>query len=136
MGLKILATSYGYNRKHKYKQKDEGMIEMETKIFNELIKLSIPCHVKGFDYLQDAVLFTIENPVKYQKITKNLYPDIAEKYNDKPSRVERAMQHAIQSALNDMDNDLKNAYFGRHQTITNGMFVSTVAKRLQIENNL
>lgn len=109
---------------------------MKTKIFNELIRLSVSCNLKGFDYLMDAILFNIQNPEKYREISKNVYPEIAKKYGDSHVRVERAMRHAIQSALNDMDNDLKNAYFGRHQTITNGMFVSTVAKRLQIENNL
>lgn len=69
--------------------------ELELLITKALHLLGIPAHIKGYRYLREAIIMTINDPKATDLITKNLYPSIAKRYATTPSRVNRAIDHAI-----------------------------------------
>lgn len=68
------------------------------KIVDYLLDCGVKPHNKGFSYLYEAISMIIKNNYKMPKITREMYPYIAEKYNDTPSRVERSCRHSIQTS--------------------------------------
>ncbi len=110
---------------------------IEIEITTLLHDMGVPTHVKGYQYLRDALLRTLANPQLLECVTKELYPKIAEKYNTTPSRVERAIRHAIELAWDRGNVDLMTEYFG--YTInqekgkpTNNAFIATVTDRIRL----
>ena len=106
-----------------------------TKILHEL---GIPSHIKGYQYIRDSIFMIYENPDLIGGITKELYPDIAKKYNTTMSRVERAIRHAIEVSWNRGDWDLMEDIFGHSVDIdkakpTNSEFIVTVADKMRLE---
>ena len=78
-----------------YFEVDFNNYELELLITKVLHLLGIPAHIKGYRYLREAIITTINNPKATDLITKNLYPDIAKMYATTPSRVSRAIDHAV-----------------------------------------
>ena len=74
--------------------------QIEEKITNIFITVGIPAHIKGYQFLREAIKLAIANPEIINSITKKLYPTIAEKYSTSASKVERAIRHAIEVAWN------------------------------------
>ena len=74
--------------------------QIEEKITNIFITVGIPAHIKGYQFLREAIKLAIANPEIINSITKKLYPTIAEKYDTSASKVERAIRHAIEVAWN------------------------------------
>lgn len=110
---------------------------IEIEITTLLHDMGVPTHVKGYQYLRDALLRTLANPQLLECVTKELYPKIAEKYNTTPRRVERAIRHAIELAWDRGNVDLMTEYFG--YTInqekgkpTNNAFIATVTDRIRL----
>lgn len=106
-----------------------------TKILHEL---GIPSHIKGYQYIREGISILYERPEVIGGITKELYPDIAGKYNTTVSRVERAIRHAIEVSWNRGDWDLMEEIFGHSVDIdkakpTNSEFIVTVADKLRLE---
>lgn len=106
-------------------------------VTNKLLEIGVPAHVKGYQYLRDAVITVIHDPDMINAMTKCLYPDIATKYNSTPSRVERAIRHAIEIAFSRGDNQKLHQFFG--YTIqsnkgkpTNSEFIALMADHLSI----
>jgi len=114
-------------------------LEIEvTKVIHEI---GVPAHVKGYQYLRDAIMLVIEEINYLGAVTKELYPAIAQKYDTTPSRVERAIRHAIELAWDRGDIDRINKFFG--YTIngekgkpTNSEFIAIIADRLRLENKV
>jgi two-component system response regulator (stage 0 sporulation protein A) len=114
-------------------------LEVEvTKIIHEI---GVPAHVKGYQYLRDAIMLVVEEINYLGAVTKELYPTIAKKYDTTPSRVERAIRHAIELAWDRGDIDKINKFFG--YTIsgekgkpTNSEFIAIIADRLRLENKV
>ncbi|MGI5911128.1 MAG: sporulation transcription factor Spo0A [Syntrophomonadaceae bacterium] len=114
-------------------------LEVEvTKIIHEI---GVPAHVKGYQYLRDAIMLVVEEINYLGAVTKELYPTIAQKYDTTPSRVERAIRHAIELAWDRGDIDKINKFFG--YTIsgekgkpTNSEFIAIIADRLRLENKV
>lgn len=112
-----------------------SMGEKVSKIF---INVGIPPHIKGYTFLREGVLMAIDQPDVINNITKKLYPSIGEKYNTTPSKVERAIRHAIEVAWNrgriDAINNILGvrAYVGGDKP-TNGEFIALVADRMMLE---
>ena len=77
---------------------DYDTLNLEIEIVNMLHKLGIPANIKGYRYLQDAIKMVVNNVKLLDTITKELYPSVAEKNNTTPTRVERAIRHAIEVA--------------------------------------
>lgn len=106
-----------------------------------LHQMGVPAHIKGYQYLRDAIIFVIEDINLLGAVTKELYPMIAEKYNTTASRVERAIRHAIELAWDRGNIDLMNKYFGYTIDVergkpTNSEFIAMIADRLKMANRL
>ena len=114
-------------------------ITIEEKISEIFISIGIPPHIKGYAYLREGIKMTIENPSVINAVTKVLYPSIAKKFQTTPSKVERAIRHAIEVAWNRERIDAINAIFGARIYLgtikpTNSEFIALVADKLILEN--
>ena len=111
---------------------------LDEKIANLFISVGIPAHIKGYQFLREAIKMTIETPDIINSITKRLYPGIAEHYQTSPSKVERAIRHAIEVAWNRGKIENINNVFGikiysPNDKPTNGEFIALVADKLLLE---
>lgn len=114
-------------------------ITIEEKISEIFISIGIPPHIKGYGYLREGIKMTIERPYIINSVTKELYPSIAKKFSTTPSKVERAIRHAIEVAWNRGRIDAINAIFGARiylgtEKPTNSEFIALVADKLILEN--
>lgn len=108
---------------------------MEKKIFELLNKIGCPCHIKGRVYIETAINIVFENGD--MPITKELYPKIAKIHNTTPSRVERAIRHAIKASFTNGDPNIHEKVFGntislQNSKVTNHSFVCGVVKFLKL----
>ena len=109
-----------------------------TKLLHEL---GMPSHIKGYEYIREGIMMLYNDPSIIGGITKELYPEIAEKYNTSVSRVERAIRHAIEVSWNRGNLDLMEEVFGHSVDYdkakpTNSEFIVTVADKLKLEYQL
>lgn len=107
-----------------------------TKILHEL---GIPSHIKGYQYIREGISIIFERPETIGGITKELYPELASKFDTTVSRVERAIRHAIEVSWNRGDWELMEEIFGHSVDIdkakpTNSEFIVTVADKLRLEH--
>ncbi len=111
---------------------------LDEKISKIIISVGIPPHIRGYGYLREGVKMAVNEPEIINSITKQLYPKIGEKYHTTPSKVERAIRHAIEVAWNrgriDSINSLLGvrAYVGSEKP-TNGEFIALVADKMLLE---
>lgn len=117
------------NNKNKY---------LEEKITNIFITVGIPAHIKGYQYLREAIKLSIDNPEIINSITKKLYPSIAKAYETSASKVERAIRHAIEVAWNrgkieNINNVFQIKVYNSNEKPTNGEFIALVADKMIIE---
>lgn len=112
--------------------------DMECVVTEIIHQIGIPAHIKGYHYLRTAIMLSVEDPDMINCITKLLYPTVARMYETTPSRVERAIRHAIEIAWDRGDVDTLNSYFG--YTIhtsrgkpTNSEFVALIADKLRLK---
>ena len=80
------------------KNDDENKSNLEAAVTNIIHEVGVPAHIKGYQFLREAIIMSVKNIDMINQITKQLYPDIAVKYGTTPSRVERAIRHAIEVA--------------------------------------
>lgn len=111
---------------------------LEEKISNVFITVGIPAHIKGYQFLREAIKMAIEEPDIINSITKQLYPSIAARFSTSASKVERAIRHAIEVAWNRGKIENINALFGikvynSNEKPTNGEFIALVADKMLIE---
>lgn len=111
---------------------------LEEKISNIFITVGIPAHIKGYQFLREAIKMAIDTPDIINSITKKLYPSIAEKFDTSSSKVERAIRHAIEVAWNRGKIENINSIFGlkvytSNDKPTNGEFIALVADKMIIE---
>lgn len=126
-----------------YKVKTNKIIDifqnkLEISITRMLHELGMPSHIKGYQYIRDGIVMIYNNPDIIGGITKELYPDVATKYNTTVSRVERAIRHAIEVSWNRGNWDLMEEIFGHSVDIdkakpTNSEFIVTIADKLRLE---
>ena len=114
---------------------------IETEITNIIHEIGVPAHIKGYLYLREAIKMVIENVELLGAVTKELYPSIAKKFNTTPSRVERAIRHAIEVAWSRGKVDTINQLFGYtvHNTKgkpTNSEFIAMIADKLRLEHSM
>lgn len=110
---------------------------LEVEVTSLLHDMGVPAHVKGYQYLRDAILMILEDSHLLSGITKDLYPKIALKYDTTPSRVERAIRHAIELAWGRGNIDLMTEYFGYTINLekgkpTNSEFIAMVSDRIRL----
>ncbi len=111
---------------------------MESEVTNIIHEIGIPAHIKGYLYIRDAIIMVTNKVELLSAITKELYPGIATKYKTTPSRVERAIRHAIEVAWNRGNIELINNVFGHTVSQergkpTNSEFIAMVADKLRME---
>ena len=116
------------------RDKDRGQDAKVTAMMHEL---GIPAHIKGYHYLRDAIVMVVDRVDLLSKITKELYPTIAQKYLTTPSRVERAIRHAIEVAWDRGNMDFIQRVFGHTISQEKGKptkseFIAMVADRLRL----
>lgn len=111
---------------------------LQKSITNTLHELGVPSHIKGYQYIREGITLVYQNPELVGGITKELYPEIAKKYETTVSRVERAIRHAIEVSWNRGNWQLMEEIFGHSVDIdkakpTNSEFIVTVADKLRLE---
>ena len=111
---------------------------LDEQITNLFLTLGIPAHIKGYQFLRDAILLAVEDHEYINAVTKRLYPEIAKRNGTTASRVERAIRHAIEVAWDRGDVDTLNSYFG--YTIhnlrgkpTNSEFIAMIADKIRLD---
>lgn len=114
-------------------------VTLEERISDIFIAIGIPPHIKGYGYLREGIKMTVERPYVINNVTKELYPGVAQVYKTSPSKVERAIRHAIEVAWNRGRIDAINAVFGTRVYLgsekpTNSEFIALVADKLILEN--
>ena len=111
---------------------------IQVSITKMLHELGIPSHIKGYQYLREAITVIFERPETIGGITKELYPELANKFDTTVSRVERAIRHAIEVSWNRGNWDYMEELFGHSVDIdkakpTNSEFVVTLADKLRLD---
>ena len=110
---------------------------LETMVTEIIHEIGIPAHIKGYQYIREAIILTVRDMDLINAVTKALYPMVAKRYNTTPSRVERAIRHAIEVAWDRGDIEVLQKYFGYTVSNikgkpTNSEFVALIADRLQL----
>ncbi len=111
---------------------------MESRITQIMRDVGVPAHIKGYQYMRDAVLLVIEDLELISSVTKRLYPELARRYKTTPSRVERAIRHAIEVAWTRGQVDTIHDLFGytintKKGKPTNSEFIAMIADKLRLE---
>ena len=119
-------------------QRTRRVRSLDEKIANLFISVGIPAHIKGYQFLREAIKITVDDPEIINSITKRLYPSIAEAFNTTPSKVERAIRHAIEVAWNRGKIENINQIFGMriysaNEKPTNGEFIALIADKMLLE---
>ncbi len=111
---------------------------LESDVTNVIHEIGVPAHIKGYHYLRDAIIMSVNDTEMLNSITKQLYPTIAKRHKTTPSRVERAIRHAIEVAWSRGKMDTIDELFG--YTIhggkgkpTNSEFVALIADKIRLE---
>ncbi len=117
----------------------KGKVKCDQRISEIFMTVGIPAHIKGYQFLREAVKMAIETPDIINSITKRLYPEVAKKFDTSPSKVERAIRHAIEVAWNKGRIESVNSIFGvkvysSNEKPTNGEFIALVADKMLLEN--
>lgn len=121
-------------------EKEAGKRErcLETDVTNIIHEVGVPAHIKGYQYLRDAIIMSVEDAEMLNSITKILYPMIAKRHQTTPSRVERAIRHAIEVAWSRGKMDTIDALFG--YTVSNGKgkptnseFIALITDKIRLE---
>lgn len=119
-------------------KKQDALPDIEMMVTDIIHEIGIPAHIKGYQYLRFAIIMVIDDLDIINSITKELYPTVAKEFNTTPSRVERAIRHAIEVAWDRGDTDVLNSFFG--YTIanskgkpTNSEFIAMIADKLRLQ---
>ncbi len=126
------------NRVREKKNIDFHHNNLQISISKILHELGIPSHIKGYQYIREGISIIYESPEIIGGITKELYPELALKFDTTVSRVERAIRHAIEVSWNRGNWDLMEDIFGHSVDIdkakpTNSEFIVTIADKLRLE---
>ncbi len=111
---------------------------LEALVTNVIHEVGVPAHIKGYQYLREAIIMVVNDIDVINQITKSLYPKIANKFSTTPSRVERAIRHAIEVAWGRGQQDVVENIFGYTISAakgkpTNSEFIAMIADKLRLE---
>lgn len=120
------------------KSQEKGSNDLEVVVSEIMHQIGVPAHIKGYQYLREAIILSINNTEMMGSVTKLLYPTVAKTFKTTSSRVERAIRHAIEVAWDRGDVDVLSSYFG--YTIqssrgkpTNSEFIAMIADKLRLQ---
>lgn len=111
--------------------------DLEKDVTDMIHEIGVPAHIKGYQYLREAIMMSVEDNEMLNSITKILYPSIAKKYQTTPSRVERAIRHAIEVAWSRGKMETLDSLFGYTINIgkgkpTNSEFIALIADKIRL----
>ena len=111
---------------------------LEALVTNIIHEVGVPAHIKGYQYLREAIMMVVNDIDVINQITKSLYPQIADRFDTTPSRVERAIRHAIEVAWGRGQQDVVENIFGYTISAakgkpTNSEFIAMIADKLRLE---
>jgi two-component system response regulator (stage 0 sporulation protein A) len=114
-----------------------GRQNLESLVTSIIHEIGVPAHIKGYQYLREAIIIAVNDMDVINAVTKVLYPEVAKRFNTTPSRVERAIRHAIEVAWDRGDLETLQKYFGYTVSNakgkpTNSEFIAMIADRLQL----
>lgn len=114
-----------------------GQSNLEMEVTEIIHQIGVPAHIKGYQYLRDAILMAIEDGEIINAVTKRLYPAVAKRHGTTSSRVERAIRHAIEVAWDRGDVDTLTAYFGytiqsERGKPTNSEFIAMISDKFRL----
>ena len=112
--------------------------DLEQDVTDMIHEIGVPAHIKGYQYLREAIMMSVEDPSMLSSITKVLYPTIAKKFQTTSSRVERAIRHAIEVAWSRGRMETLDALFGYTVNTgkgkpTNSEFIALIADRIRLK---
>jgi len=112
--------------------------DLEMMISEIMHQVGVPAHIKGYQYLREAIILSIEDTEMISSVTKVLYPTVAKTFKTTPSRVERAIRHAIEVAWDRGDVDVLSSYFGytiqnQRGKPTNSEFIAMISDKLRLK---
>ena len=112
-------------------------INLEVLVTDIIHQIGVPAHIKGYHYLRESIMMSVQNPDIINSVTKQLYPAVAKRFSTTASRVERAIRHAIEVAWDRGDVDVLTSYFGYtiHNTKgkpTNSEFIAMISDKLRL----
>ena len=116
---------------------EEGR-DLEREVTSIIHEIGVPAHIKGYQYLREAIIYTVNDLDAINAVTKVLYPAVAKRFNTTASRVERAIRHAIEVAWDRGDLETLQKYFGYTVSNakgkpTNSEFIAMISDRLQLD---
>lgn len=119
-------------------QKTKPEHDLEQDVTDMIHEIGVPAHIKGYQYLREAIMMAVEDIDMLNSITKVLYPTIAKKFQTTPSRVERAIRHAIEVAWSRGRMETLDALFGYTVNTgkgkpTNSEFIALIADRIRLQ---
>ena len=120
---------------------DSGTLSLptlEAEVTAILHEVGVPAHIKGYQYVREAIILTVQNMDVINAVTKVLYPEVAKRFHTTPSRVERAIRHAIEVAWDRGDLETLQRFFGYTVSNTKGKptnseFIALIADKLQLQ---
>ena len=117
---------------------DASAEDLENVVTNIIHEIGVPAHIKGYQYLREAIVIAVQDMEVINAVTKILYPEVAKRYHTTASRVERAIRHAIEVAWDRGDLEILQKYFGYTVSNakgkpTNSEFIAMIADRLQLQ---
>ena len=118
--------------------RNTGTTSIESMVTNIIHEIGVPAHIKGYQYLREAIIIAVNDMDVINAITKVLYPQVAKTFQTTPSRVERAIRHAIEVAWDRGDLDTLQRFFGYTVSNTKGKptnseFIALIADKLQLQ---
>ena len=133
---KLIATGNENRRNEKM-----AKYNLESDVTNIIHEIGVPAHIKGYQYLRDAIMMSVDDKEMLNSITKILYPSLAKQHGTTPSRVERAIRHSIEVAWSRGKVDTIDELFG--YTVHNGKgkptnseFVALIADKIRLEQKM
>lgn len=140
--IMITVPSTGKNIAYAGKKEEPKPIkpvhDLEQDVTDMIHEIGVPAHIKGYQYLREAIIMSVEDPTMISSITKILYPTIAKRFQTTPSRVERAIRHAIEVAWSRGRMETLDALFG--YTIntgkgkpTNSEFIALISDKIRLQ---
>ena len=123
---------------HNANANSSGVKDLEVVVSQIMHQIGVPAHIRGYQYLREAIILAVKNDEMIRSVTKVLYPTLAKTFKTTPSRVERAIRHAIEVAWDRGDVDVLSSYFGytiqnERGKPTNSEFIAMISDNLKLQ---
>ena len=120
---------------------EDTLQALEREVTTVIHEIGVPAHIKGYQYVREAIVIAVQDMDVINAVTKVLYPEVARRYATTPSRVERAVRHAIEVAWDRGDLETLQRYFGYTVSNTKGKptnseFIAMIADRIRLQRKI